>query len=343
MSYAGQPLKRLEDPRLLTGHGSFVDDIQLPDMLYACILRSPHAHARLTSIAVEAARRLPGVVAVISGADIAGALGDLPTRAMEGEWQVEAIHGPEQPVLARDKVCYVGQPVAVVVGRDRYVARDAMDLIEVNYEPLPPILDPLEAAREDSNPIHEQIGTNIALRIRHDRQGADLDAAFAQAERIIRQRYEVQRLAPVPLETRGLVAHYQPQEDLLTVWASTQGPHRVRRQLAGLLNRPESRVRVIAPDVGGGFGEKGGVFPEDVAIAYLAVTLRQPIKWVADRQENMLGFHGRGHVVDVEAARDTGWATAGHPAAHRGRRRGVLRQLYAGASLPGQPPHHRTV
>ena len=108
MSYAGQPLKRLEDPRLLTGHGSFVDDIQLPDMLYACILRSPHAHARLTSIAVEAARRLPGVVAVISGADIAGALGDLPTRAMEGEWQVEAMHGPEQPVLARDKVCYVG-------------------------------------------------------------------------------------------------------------------------------------------------------------------------------------------------------------------------------------------
>src|SRR5439155_20821846 len=155
---------------------------------------------------------------------------------------------------------------------------------------------------EDSNPIHAQIGTNIALRIRHDRQGADLDAAFAQADRIVRQRYEVQRLAPVPLETRGLVARYQPQEDLLTIWASTQGPHRVRRQLARLLNRPESRVRVIAPDVGGGFGEKGGAFPEDVAIAYLAVALGQPIKWVADRQENMLGFHGRGHSVDVEAA-----------------------------------------
>ena len=129
-----------------------------------------------------------------------------------------------------------------------------------------------------------------------------MDTAFAQADRIIRQRYEVQRLAPVPLETRGLVAHYQPQEDLLTIWASTQGPHRVRRQLARLLNRPESQIRVIAPDVGGGFGEKGGVFPEDVAIAYLAVTLGQPIKWVADRQENMLGFHGRGHIVDVEAA-----------------------------------------
>jgi aerobic carbon-monoxide dehydrogenase large subunit len=302
MSYAGQPLKRLEDPRLLTGKGSFVDDIRLPDMLYACVLRSPHAHAHIKTIDGAAARQLPGVATVLTGDDIAGELGDLPTRAMEGEWQVEAMNAPEQPVLARSKVCYVGQPVAIVLARDRYTARDAVELIQVDYEPLQPILDPLEAAREDSSPIHAQLGTNIALRIRHDRQGHDLDAAFARADRIIRQRYQVQRLAPVPLETRGLVAYYQPQEDLLTVWASTQGPHRVRRQLARLLDRPESRVRVIAPDVGGGFGEKGGVFPEDVAIAHLAVCLGQPIKWVADRQENMLGFHGRGHVVDVEAA-----------------------------------------
>jgi carbon-monoxide dehydrogenase large subunit len=174
--------------------------------------------------------------------------------------------------------------------------------MQVDYAPLPALLDPLAAAQADSTPIHAQVGTNIALRITHDRQGHALDAAFAQAERVVRQRYDVQRLAPVPLETRGLVAHYQPQEDLLTLWASTQGPHRVQRQLARLLNRPESRVRVIAPDVGGGFGEKGGVFPEDVAIAYLAVTLGQPIKWVAERWENMLGFHGRGHMVDVEAA-----------------------------------------
>lgn len=302
MSYAGQALKRLEDPRLLTGNGSFVDDIRLPDMLDACVLRSSHAHARIRAIDVAAARQLPGVMAVLTADDIAGVLGDLPTRAMEGEWQVEAMNAPEQPVLAAGKVCYVGQPVAVVVARDRYVARDAVELIQVDYEPLRPILDPLEAAREDSSPIHEPLATNIALRICHDRQGHDLDAAFSRADRIIRQRYDVQRLAPVPLETRGLVAHFQPQEDLLTIWASTQGPHRVRRQLARLLNRPESRVRVIAPDVGGGFGEKGGVFPEDVAVAYLAVVLRRPIKWVADRQENMLGFHGRGHVVDVEAA-----------------------------------------
>ena len=302
MSYTGQPLKRLEDPRLLTGHGSFVDDLHLPDMLYARVLRSPYAHARIRAIDVAAARQHPGVVAVLTGDDLAGVLPDLPTRAMEGEWQVEEVNAPEQPVLARGKVCYVGQPVAVVAARDRYVARDAVDLIQVEYEPLRPILDPLEAAQAESLPIHAQLRTNIALRIRHDRQADALDAAFAQADRIIRQRYDVQRLAPVPLETRGLVAWYQPQEDLLTVWASTQGPHRVRRQLARLLNRPESGVRVIAPDVGGGFGEKGGAFPEDVAIAYLAVALGQPIQWVADRQENMLGFHGRGHLVDVEAA-----------------------------------------
>jgi carbon-monoxide dehydrogenase large subunit len=239
---------------------------------------------------------------VLTGDDIAGVLPNLPSRAMGGEWQADAVNAPEQPALARGKACYVGQPVAVLAAQERYVARDAMDLIEVDYEPLQPILDPLEAARQDSVPIHAHLGTNVALRIHHDRQGQDLDAAFACADRIIRQRYEVQRLAPVPLETRGLVASYQPQEDSLTIWASTQAPHRVRRQLARLLNRPENHVRVIAPDVGGGFGEKGGVFPEDAAIAYLAILLGRPIKWVAERQENMLGFHGRGHLVDIEAA-----------------------------------------
>jgi aerobic carbon-monoxide dehydrogenase large subunit len=302
VSYTGQPLKRLEDPRLLTGKGSFVDDIQLPDMLYACVLRSPHAHASLRRIEVAGARLLPDVVAVLTGDDIAPVLPDIPTRAMAGEWQVEEMRAPGQPVLAKGKVCYVGQPVAVVVARERSVARDAVDRIQVDYAPLPPLLDPLAAAQADATPIHAYVGTNIALRITHDRQGHALDAAFAQADRVVRQRYNVPRLAPVPLETRGLVAHYHTHEDLLTIWASTQGPHRVRRQLAQLLNRPESRVRVIAPDVGGGFGEKGGVFPEDVAVAYLAMTLGQPIKWVAERQENMLGFHGRGHLVDVEAA-----------------------------------------
>ena len=300
MSYAGQPLKRFEDPKLVTGRGSYVDDVQLPGMLYAAVLRSPHAHARIRSIDASAARHQPGVVTVLTGADTAGVLNDVPTRAMAGDWSVDEMKPVEQPVLARGKVCYVGQPVAIVVARDRYQARDALEGILVDYEPLTPLLDPMAAMREDATPIHPEVGTNIGLRVSHE--GGDVAAAFAQADRVIQQRYHVQRLAPVPLETRGVAAHYQADEDLLTVWNSTQAPHRVRRYLAPLLKRPESRMRVIAADVGGGFGEKGCMFPEDVVVPYLALILGQPVKWVADRQENMLTFHGRGHTVDVEAA-----------------------------------------
>jgi carbon-monoxide dehydrogenase large subunit len=300
MRYTGQPLKRFEDPQLVTGQGAFVDDIQLPDMLYAVVLRSPHAHARLRSIDVSVARRLPGVVAVLTGADTAGVLKDVPTRAMVGGWEVAEMQPVEQPVLARDQVCYVGQPVAIVVAQDRYLARDAVDGIRVDYTPLPPVLDPLAAMQADATPIYEELGTNVGLRVLHE--GGDLEAAFARADRVIEERYHVQRLAPAPLETRGVVAHYQPQEDLLTVWNSTQAPHRVRRYLAEILQRPESGVRVIAPDVGGGFGEKGCMFPEDLAVPYLALLLRRPVKWVEERRENMLAFHGRGHTVDVSAA-----------------------------------------
>jgi carbon-monoxide dehydrogenase large subunit len=300
MRYIGQPLKRVEDPHLVTGKGSFVDDVQLPDMLHAAILRSPHAHARLCSIDVTAARAMAGVVTVLTGADIAGVLGDVPTRAMVGDWDVDAVQPVEQPVLARGKVCYVGQPVAIVVAWDRYLARDALERIRVDYEPLPPVLDPFAAMQGDAPPIHEALQSNVGLRITHE--GGDLTAAFARADRVIEQRYQVQRLAPVPLETRGVAASYQPQEDLLSVWNSTQAPHRVRRYVAQLLDRPESRVRVMAADVGGGFGEKGCMFPEDIAIPYLSLRLGRPVKWIADRQENMLTFHGRGHTVDVEAA-----------------------------------------
>ena len=302
MIYTGKPLKRFEDPRLVSGQGSYVNDIKIEGTLHAAILRSPHAHARIGEIRTSAARAHSGVAAVLTSEDIQGILTDLPTRAMSGEWEVDEFNAPEHPVLARDKVNYVGQTVAVVVAEDPHQARDALELIEVDYSPLSAIVDPLEAADENSTPVHQELGSNVALRIHHDRQGADLDSAFTRADRTVRQRYTVQRLAPVPMETRGLVAHYEPDRGFLTIWASTQSPHRVRRQLARLLGLSESNVRVVAPDVGGGFGEKGGVFPEDVAITYLSVSLGRPIKWVADRQENMLGFHGRGHTVDVEAA-----------------------------------------
>ena len=252
MTYTGRPLKRSEDPRLISGQGSYVNDIKIDGMLHAAILRSPHAHARVTGIRTSVARSQPGVISVLTGADIEDILTDLPTRAMSGEWEVDEFNAPEHPVLARDKVNYVGQTVAVVVAEDPHQARDALELVEVDYSPLPAIVDPLEAADECSTPVHQEIGSNVALRIHHDRQGSDLDSAFAQSDMIVRQRYTVQRLAPAPMETRGLVAHYQPNDGFLTVWASTQSPHRVRRQLAALLGLSDGNVRVIAPDGGAG-------------------------------------------------------------------------------------------
>jgi len=297
MSYVGQRIKRFEDPRLLIGKGAFVDDLRLPEMLYAVVLRSPYAHARLRSIDTSAARHLPGVVAVLTGQDIAGAVQDIPPRPTE---ELKGVNVPEHPVLAREKVCYVGQPVAVLVAHDRYLARDALERIEVDYLPVPPILDPLQAAQEGSVPIHPEVGSNVVMPVRVGR--GDLQASFAQADCIIRGSYDVPRLSPAPMEGRGLLAHYQPAEERLTLWASTQVPHKVKTYLARLLNRPPRHLRVIAPDVGGGFGQKVEVWPEDVALSYLAILLGRPIKWIEERWENMLAYHGRGHTAEVEAA-----------------------------------------
>src|SRR2546426_4878882 len=300
MSYVGQSMKRFEDPRLVTGKGAFVGDLTLPDTLHAAVLRSQHAHARLRDVHVAAARAVPGVVAVLTGADIVGVLPGIPTRAMTGERAVDALQAPEYPLLPHDKVCYVGQPIAIVVAHDLYVARDAVELIMVDYEPLAPVLDPEAAARDDAPVIHAAMGTNVAMRLRQ--RAGDLEGALAQADHIVRQRYVVQRIVPAPLETRGVLARYQPQEDLLTVWNATQAPHRVKHFLVHLLQRPEQTVRVIAPDVGGSFGVKDCLFPEDVLIPYLAIRLRRPVKWIEERRENMLAYHGRGHSLDIEAA-----------------------------------------
>ena len=297
MTYSGQSLKRFEDFQLLTGRSSFVDDITLPGLLHALVLRSPHAHARIRSIDVTRAQNLHGVATVLIAKDIEGAISDPPARqAQEGHDD----RAPEHPVLAKDKVCYVGQAVAVVVAADLHQAREALELIQVDYDALPAVIDPLEAIGEDAPVIHQQMDTNVAMRVVHT--GGDLEGAFAQADHVVRQQYHVQRLAPAPMETRGLVADYQQQDDLLTIWDSTQHPHAIKERLAQRLNRPESKLRVIAPDVGGGFGEKGSLFPEEVAVAYLAILLGRPIKWVEDREENMLAFHGRGHSVDMEVA-----------------------------------------
>ena len=300
MTYLGQAMKRFEDPRLITGQGLFVDDVKLPGMLHVAILRSPHAHARIRSLDAAEARSLPGVVHVLTGEDIEGVLQPVPTGIGVYKGKFDQIEAPEHPVLARGKVCYVGQPVAMVVAQDAYLARDALDSIRVDYEPLPAIIDPLEVVDRDTIPIHEEVGTNLGLRVRH--QGGDLDAAFAQADHVVRERFQIQRLAPAPMESRGVAADYQTQERFLTVWDSTQRPHWVRRYLAQILNLQECEIQVIARDVGGGFGEKGCMFPEEIAIPYLSLSLGRPVKWAEDRQENMIAFHGRGHTAQMEAA-----------------------------------------
>jgi aerobic carbon-monoxide dehydrogenase large subunit len=295
--YVGRPLKRFEDPRLVTGQGSFVDDLRLPDMLHAVVLRSPHAHARILSLDAAPARALPGVAAVLTASDVAGAVRDIPPRPTR---ELEGMQVPAHPVLARDKVCYVGQPVAVIVAQDRSIAKDALDLLQVHYESLPPLLDPVAAAQDSATPLHAALGTNVAMRIHAGR--GDLQTAFAQADCFVRERYDVPRLAPAPMECRALVAHYEPAEQRLTLWASTQVPHKVKRYVGQLLQQPPREVRVIAPDVGGGFGQKVEIWPEDIALSYLAMRLAQPIKWIEERWENMLAYHGRGYSAEVEAA-----------------------------------------
>ena len=295
-TYTGQSIKRFEDHRLLTGQSSFVDDMTRPGMLHALIIRSPHGHARIRSIDASAALALPGVAAVVTAQDMAE-IAQLPTRESA---DADELHPPRHPALAVDKACYAGQPVAIVLAENIYTAEDAVELVAIDYEILPAVIDPREATGEGAPVIHEQFGSNIVLRTVN--AGGDLDWAFAEADCVITQRFDVQRVAPAPMEPRGLLAEYDAEADLLTVWDSTQHPHEIREHLARLLDRPLESVRVACPDVGGGFGEKGCFFPEELAIPYLAMKLGRPIKWVESRQENMLCFHGRGHSIDMEAA-----------------------------------------
>ena len=295
-TYTGQSIKRFEDHRLLTGQSSYVDDMTRPGMLHALVIRSPHGHARIRSIDASLALALPGVAAVITARDIEEAA-QLPTREST---DADELRPPRHPALAIDKACYAGQPVAIVLAEDIYTAEDAVELVNIDYEILPAVIDPLQATGENVPVIHEHLGTNIVLRTVN--AGGDLDGAFANADCVISQRFDVQRVAPAPMEPRGLLAEYDAEADLLTVWDSTQHPHEIREHLARLLNRPMESVRVACPDVGGGFGEKGCFFPEELAIPYLTMKLGRPIKWVESRQENMLCFHGRGHSIDLEAA-----------------------------------------
>jgi carbon-monoxide dehydrogenase large subunit len=292
----GARIKRREDPRLLRGLARYVDDLRLPGTLSAAVLRSPHAHAKIRSVRVERALSHPGVIAVSSGAELRNEIGPLPVDSQNPTLRI-----PKHYVLAVERVCYAGEGVAVVVAEDRYAAVDALLLIEVDYEPLAVVTDPELALTKESPVIHPEWPDNVAFR--SNRSQGDLSAAFERADRIVKQRLVHQRLAPAAIETRGVLARYLPDEMELTVWSSTQIPHLLKSHLSEMLKLPEEQVRVIAPEVGGGFGSKLNIYAEEALVAFLALRLGRPVKWIEERRENMHStIHGRGQVGEIEVA-----------------------------------------
>jgi carbon-monoxide dehydrogenase large subunit len=290
--YVGQRIKRTEDPRLIKGLAHYVDDIRLPNMLHVAFVRSVYPHARINSIDASEALKLPGVVAVYTGKDVAG-IGPVPCAGALPDLKV-----PNYRVLAQDKVFFVGHPVAAIVAIDPYVARDAVDLVMVDYEDLPAVVDVEEAAK-GGTVIHENFDDNIAYKLTAGE--GDIDAALASADRVIKQRIVHQRLAPIAMEPRGVLARYFPGEGDLTVWSSTQIPHLLRTQLALMIGIPENKLRVITPEVGGGFGSKLNVYAEEALLGWIAMQLNKPVKWIEGRRENIQGtIHGRGQIGYIE-------------------------------------------
>ncbi|RIK41002.1 MAG: carbon monoxide dehydrogenase [Chloroflexi bacterium] len=302
----GASIKRREDPRLMTGRANFTDDVRLPGMTSMAVLRSPHAHAKIVSIDTSAAKAMPGVVAVYTGADLIDDLAPVPCA-----WLVPNANLviPEYRAVATDRVRFVGDAVAVVVAEDRYLAQDAADKIEVEYDVLPAVVDQ-EAATQDGAPqLYDNVPNNIAFH--WELGGGDIDAAFADADVTISKRIVNQRLIPNPMETRGAVAAYNPGSGELTLWVTTQNPHVHRLLIALTTSTPESQVRIIAGDVGGGFGCKIPTYAGEMIACAIAKRLGRPVRWQEDRRENFVTTtHGRDHITQLEvAAKNDGTVT----------------------------------
>ncbi|MFQ5520849.1 MAG: xanthine dehydrogenase family protein molybdopterin-binding subunit, partial [Candidatus Methylomirabilia bacterium] len=292
--FVGSEVKRLEDPRLIQGQAQYVDDLTLPGLLHAALVRSPWAHAQILGVDVSAAVRSPGVLAVLTAKELEGKVRPKAVRISPPGLKV-----PPHLPLAQEKVAFVGHPVALVLASDRALARDATDLITVEYRPLDPVIEPEAALRPGSPLLYEEVPNNLAFE--HTWKTGDLEGAFARADRVVRARFVNQRLAPMPLEPRGCVA--LAQAGSLTLWTSTQMPHGVKSHLADALGIAEHQVRVIAPEVGGGFGCKVGLYDEEVLVALAAIRLGRPVKWIEQRSESFTATtHGRGQVHEAELA-----------------------------------------
>jgi carbon-monoxide dehydrogenase large subunit len=298
--YTGTSIKRSEDPRILTGTGRYVDDIKLPGMLHAAFVRSPLAHGRVLSVDASAARELPGVVAVLTGAD----LEDITVPGPDALLGLMGWKGPtpEFSLLATDKVRLVGDPVAVVIAESRYLAEDGCELVEVDYDDLPPVVDAAFALDPSSPPLFENLGDNIARP--HSRsESGDVESTFADADRIFEFHIDVHRHQNVPMEGRACVASYDADQDAMTFYAATQGVHVARSAVAARLGMEPAQVRVLAGDIGGSFGLKIGASREELAVAAASRLLGRPVKWVEDRGENLtVSGQAREESFDVRAA-----------------------------------------
>ena len=294
----GTPVQRLEDDRLLRGKGRYVDDIDLPDQLAIMFVRSSEAHALIRSVDCDQARALNGVIGVYQLKDF-GALADKPMILANPS---PLIRQPiTQYMLALDEVCYVGQAIAVVVAENRYIAEDAAQLVVVDYEPLPVVMDARKAAMANAHLVHQNSSDNLAATLPW--KFGDIDQAFTKAPHIFKESYYQHRGVVHSMECRGVIAQYDAQLDQLAVWTSTQSPFLVRRFLAQFLEREEVAIRVIAPDVGGGFGPKAAHYPEELVATLLAIKLKRPIKWIEDRLEHFLTTtQQRDQWWDVEVA-----------------------------------------
>jgi len=301
-TYIGASIRRVEDRRFITGRGRYTDDIVLPGMLYAWIVRSPHAHARIRAIRTEKARQHPGVVAVFTGKDMLDdGVGSLPTG-----WQIGPdMKEPPHYALAVDKVRYMGDGVAVVIAETKAAARDAAELVEVDYEELPAVVDAAEALKEGAPLVHEDAPGNLCYVWElGDREATD--RALASAYHVTKLEFVNQRLVPNAIEPRAAIGHYDPGRDELTLYTSSQNPHLIRLLLSAfVLKLPEHKVRVISPDVGGGFGSKIFHYPEEVICAWSSRKLGRPVKWTAIRSESFVSdAHGRDHITTAEMGFD---------------------------------------
>src|SRR5499427_7726758 len=302
--YIGQSVRRKEDARFLTGAGQFTDDVKMAQQVHAFFLRSPHAHARIRGIDTEKAKKAPGVLAIYTGADLEGVNG-LPCG-----WLITSVDGtpmkePPHHVLAKGKVRYVGDHVALVIAETLNQAKDAAELIEVDYEVLPAVVSPVDALKAGAPQLHDEAPGNKCYTWALGDKAA-VDAAFAKAAHVTKIDIVNNRLVPNAIEPRAAVASYTGHDDSYTLYVANQNPH-VERLLmtAFVLGLPETKVRVIAPDVGGGFGSKIYLYPEETAMVWASKRVKRPIKWTAERSESFLAdAHGRDHVTHAELALD---------------------------------------